>query len=115
MTEEERNRRTLEWCRDHKPEWDTYLAKSIAERDAMQQKVDAAFKQGGVRAARGMMRALGYPLPPDELCDPVEELEAKRATSTPETRMRETMAQFGVSEAEAEAVLATMPVGRVDH
>ena len=114
MTKAERARRTVEWCRDHEAEWAAYLAKPLAERDAMQQKVDAAFQQHGVQAARDMMRALEYPLPPDELCDPVGELEARQAAGD-DWWMREAAARLGFSDAEIDAFLASKPVGRMDH
>ena len=77
MTRDERLAATIAYCKAHQHEWDAWEARPFAERYADMSKVEAATEAHGVLAGRAMMKALGIPTIPDELCDPVEELEAK--------------------------------------
>ena len=115
MNEAERTRLTLAHMRDNEAEWAAYLARPWQDRAADQDKVEAAYQVHGVQAAWDMMQALGMPLPPGGMWDPVEELEAKRAAGTENDWLYEAMARFGVSREEVEALLAEPPAGRVDH
>ncbi len=96
MTPDERARATWAYCEAHRHEWDAWSAQPWQERAAIQDKVSATIDARGVLAGREMARALGMPTIPDELCDPVEVLEARHAQDRDE-----------IEELEA--------FGRVDH
>jgi hypothetical protein len=111
MTEAERARLTDEWVAAHAHEWDAWNGRSPAEQAADLDKINAAGDAGGPVAARQMMRALGLPTLPDELCDPVEALEARRAEG--DQWMREQAGQVGMSPADIDLML--QPSARVVH
>ena len=111
MTEAERARLTDAWFAAHAHEWDAWHALPLAEQAANQEKIDAAIESGGPIAGRAMARALGMPSLPDDLCDPVEVLEARIAEG--DTWMRERAAELGMSPADIDLML--QPSARVDH
>lgn len=117
MTEAERTRLTIAYCRDHEARWTAYLAKPLAEREAIVAKVEATSRQHGIQAGRDMMRTPGMPMVPDELGDPAEVLEAKQLAgdADEDAWKREAAALLGLSDAEIEDVLGPDQVGRVDH
>ena len=111
VTEAERARLINEWFRAHQAEWDAYLARPSAEIVANRRKIEAAHQAGGMLAARCMATALGMPRLPDELCDPVDALEASRADG--DRWVYQVAAQLALSEAEIEEMLRLAPVGQV--
>ena len=90
MTEAERVRLTDEWT--------AWLARPIAEREAIQDKVHATFEVCGIQAGRDMAKANGMPTPPADLVIPSDVLEARREL-----------------EGERDDDGLWKPVGRMDH
>ena len=60
------------------PQWTAWLARPIAEREAVQDKVHATFEASGIQAGRDMMKANGMPALPASLVIPADVLEARR-------------------------------------
>lgn len=60
-------------------EWAAWLARPIAEREAIQDKVWATLTEHGVQAGRDMREALGMPAMPAELVEPAAVTEARNA------------------------------------
>ena len=50
---------------------------TLAELEEKRLLVEEARENFGIQAARDMMAKLGFPIPPPELCDPVEVIEQR--------------------------------------
>jgi len=113
VTEAERDRLTDEWFATHAHEWDTWNAIPLPEQAANLDKIDAARNASGPLAAREMARALGLPIPPDELAIPVEVLEARRAKI--DLWMRNMPAGIKLTQIDIDKPLPPTPAVRLDH
>lgn len=113
VTEAERDRLTDEWFATHAHEWDTWNAIPLPEQAANLDKIDAARNVGGPLAAREMARALGLPMPPDELAIPLEILEARRAKI--DFWLRNMPAGIKLTQVEIDDLLRPRSAVRMDH
>ena len=87
MTDDERAEAIVAHIAAHRTEWEAWNSRPKSERLADLDKIEATAKAQGAMAGREMMRALGMPLVPDELCDPVDSSDAHSATRSDDIRL----------------------------